>query len=176
MPEKQSEIYSVQILRGVAALLVVARHAAKQLSADPENAFILGQFGVDIFFVISGFVIFLAGRNSSPAHFLKRRFIRVVPMYWLVLALVVGMRMAHGHLVSQYFIPNTLLSFLFVPSEIADGAIFPPIVVGWTLNFEMFFYAVFAVSLCFASRLVGGDDFHLLHAAVGKRTGRRRVA
>lgn len=83
---------SIQILRFLAAAIVVVAHATqayliKVQGADGSGYWHLGTFGVDVFFVISGFVMVAAsdrlGRNLAAAWlFLKRRFVRVVPLYW----------------------------------------------------------------------------------------------
>ena len=87
-------VLSLQYLRGIAALLVVAFHAAEYLaraSGRPAGfPFTAGVSGVDVFFVISGFVITWssAGRAMSPADFLWRRAVRIVPLYWFLTFIV----------------------------------------------------------------------------------------
>jgi exopolysaccharide production protein ExoZ len=144
---KAGLVHSLQILRGVAAILVLLRHAAKfAVESDAGRAFPVGQAGVDIFFVISGAVIFLTGRNLDWHVFIRRRIARIVPLYWLVtlaaiaaallpLILDVGFR-PHG----GFSLWNAIASIFFIPAFDAEGGIFPPIVAGWTLNFEMYFY------------------------------------
>jgi exopolysaccharide production protein ExoZ len=136
-------LYGIQALRGVAALLVVFRHAAKTVTNDGPNAFPVGQFGVDIFFVISGVVIYLTGRNLTAPQFLARRLIRIVPLYWLILCVAIAGDVVRGK-DNPNLLVNAILSFLFIPSRGENGAVFPPITVGWSLNFEMFFYLICA--------------------------------
>ena len=109
--------------------------------------------GVDIFFVISGFIMVYAsedlfGRKGASVEFLARRVARIVPLYWmftafytlfLVIALVGTTKDFPGW-------PNIVASFAFWPAY-ATGheAPMPVFELGWTLNYEMFFYAVFAV-------------------------------
>ena len=111
-----------------------------------------GAAGVDIFFVISGFVMALSSRSllmkpAPAAEFMKRRLDRIAPLYWLlttvklILLYTVTRRAAHetpGHV---------LASYLFYPLRNALGNADPVLVAGWTLNFEMFFYLVFAGAL-----------------------------
>ena len=88
-------ITSVQVLRAVAALGVVACHYGlfySQSLGDPRAIMILnfGEAGVDLFFVISGFIMVYAsqslyGRADAPKTFFTRRLIRIVPIYWLVM-------------------------------------------------------------------------------------------
>ena len=149
----------IQALRAVAALVVVYGHSVNLLarqhavvSAGLER--LPGAIGVDLFFVISGFVITVSADGlvdkARPAGvFLWRRVLRVAPLYWLLTAgkvLLVGVMPG----LSARGVPtwwNVAASLLFVPSMNAAGEIRPVIPVGWTLNFEAFFYAVFAVSL-----------------------------
>lgn len=115
-----------------------------------------GAAGVDIFFVISGFVmtISLPGLykySDRVKVFLQRRLTRIVPLYWLAttfkLLLVV---LIPGLAVSQRVTwQNVLGSYLFLPVRDAQSNIVPLIVVGWTLNFEMFFYLVFSLAILF---------------------------
>ena len=151
-----SKISNIQHLRALAALLVVFGHAVGAVDenvgdvAGPARLLSKGaQFGVDIFFVISGFIMYHTsarrfGAQGGSAHFIRRRIVRIVPIYWLVtlvsaaLLIVVGKSATIGEL---------LQSLAFIPYD-GDGEKMRPIVgVGWTLNFEMFFYAIFAIAL-----------------------------
>ncbi|NVB79447.1 MAG: acyltransferase [Kofleriaceae bacterium] len=147
-------IYNIQILRAIAALLVVHGHATG--SAGFDLRWYGGANGVDLFFVISGFIIAYVGAQDSD-RFLTRRLIRIVPIYWtstLVLYLLVLV-------VPQYFRttssdPELLVrSLLFVPSSTvhtSDGIPHPTLGGGWTLNYEMYFYVVFSVALLLSRR------------------------
>jgi peptidoglycan/LPS O-acetylase OafA/YrhL len=146
-------LYNVQILRAIAALMVVHGHAgAGGLGLRYP---IGGLNGVDLFFVISGFIIaYVADADSN--QFMMRRLIRIVPIYWVstltiyILALVIP----------QYFRttstdPQLLVrSLLFVPDPSAvhtkDGLPHPTLTGGWTLNYEMYFYVTFAIALAFS--------------------------
>lgn len=149
----------IQWLRGAAALLVVFEHLKNEVmfrlqGLDPVlNYAPVFPFaaGVDIFFVISGFVIAhsstgLFGRPGAWRVFLARRLARIVPLYWLlsagflVLLALAGSRLLNG--ADPLFL---LGSFLFVPVANADGAPLPILPLGWTLNYEMMFYVVFAL-------------------------------
>lgn len=131
-------LYSLQVLRGFAASAVVLLHASN-LSLPSENRwrFDLGAVGVDLFFVLSGVIICLVARGS-PAEFLKRRFWRVVPLYF-ALTLIAGL------LVKDITPANVATSLTFWP---AWGAMTLPVLgIGWTLCFEMLFYLCVAWSL-----------------------------
>ncbi|NOG72935.1 acyltransferase [Roseicella sp. DB1501] len=143
----QQRLIEIQLLRGVAALAVVLHHAADRAGLS----FGVGAAGVDIFFVISGFIMWMVGtdRPASPLRFAWARLARVAPLYWLVtigiaaLALLLPAAMPNLHPTPQ----TLLLSLFFIPHRNAEGAIFPLLVPGWTLNFEMVFYLLFAASL-----------------------------
>jgi exopolysaccharide production protein ExoZ len=139
-------IYGIQYLRAFAALAVVVFHAAEKTG----HHFAIGAAGVDIFFVISGFIMWVISdrRPMTPTAFLFERVRRIAPIYWLA-----TMAMVAGGVFGLF--PNLLLttqhivsSLLFIPVRSpSNGEIWPVLVQGWTLNFEMFFYLIFALSL-----------------------------
>ncbi len=147
-------------LRALAALLVVVHHAlsAYRDRMDPRPHAVLvwenGMCGVDIFFVISGFVMAISapGLASLPNPgwvFFRRRLIRIVPLYWIfttfqLLKLKVGFHMPDQILGSTWHI---IASYLFVPALDAGNSPIPLLSVGWTLNYEMMFYVLFTVAL-----------------------------
>lgn len=148
-------IYSIQYLRAVAALAVVALHTGKRAGAELPGGvkewLELGNAGVDLFFVISGFIMWSisTGSASSPGGFLVRRAVRVAPPYWIATALWVLMITVIGYDWISTSVPHLVKSFLFVPhySPTFPDHILPVLVPGWTLNYEMFFYLVFAATL-----------------------------
>ena len=159
-PSPPGVILPIQYLRGIAALMVVWHHGVSQLTGlDAYFPSRFGTSGVDLFFVISGFIMVLTtvGKNVAPLSFMARRVIRVVPLYWvLTLALVAVTLLAPSVFRTTLLTPASLAqSLLFVPhfSPSHAGMIWPVLVPGWTLNHEMFFYAVFAASLAFRHRL-----------------------
>ena len=147
-------ILPIQSLRGIAALAVVWHHATNQVAG--MAAFVpwgFGVSGVDVFFVISGFIMVVTtwDRRITPTEFWRRRFLRVVPLYWLLTLAMVAIALAAPSLFKSLKVaPATLLeSLLFVPhfSQSFPGNVWPLLVPGWTLNFEMFFYVVFGTLL-----------------------------
>ena len=149
-------LHGLQGLRGIAALLVVLTHAAEELSnrglVQSELDFPFGNFGVDIFFVISGFIIVYSSvplfrSNRASLGFILRRAARIIPLYWIVSTIYLFVLIAIGELpnLSWDYIAR---SYLLIPTpEPQDGAIFPFYFPGWTLQFEMMFYACFSVAL-----------------------------
>lgn len=135
--------------------MVVIFHASQV-----RTVWTTGLAGVDIFFVISGFVMAVStsGRNTAnhPGFsFLARRLIRIAPLYWIITAVVLlklkmvdlhpGLANADSHV--QMTGPYLVSTFLFIPYRNSLGLIEPPLVVGWTLSFEVFFYLLFAIAM-----------------------------
>jgi len=149
--ELPGTILSIQLLRFIAAFNVVLFHAhlllARRIPGHVhdrvEHAFAVGASGVHIFFVISGFVMVYTSCRSrlTPGGFLKRRLIRIYPIYWVMVALYL---LAH-----QVIGPPYQLDLM----QIAGAALLVPgysslvIGPGWTLSYEMYFYLCFALAL-----------------------------
>lgn len=170
------KLQSIQALRGIAALLVVFYHARAlevagiAKTGSPETALTGGLFasgfaGVDLFFVISGFIMVWVTRNAAPglatsSEFLFARITRIYPVWWgaaalglLYMWLTGGVRLSDssGGMVqpgSPEF-DYVLKSFLLVPQDQ-----FPVLLIGWTLIHEVYFYLVFALILFLPHRLV----------------------
>lgn len=144
------KLESISVLRAIAATTVIYFH----IMAPTGHAF--GEFGVDIFFVISGFVIALVldSPKMTTQRFLTDRIARIVPLYWLLtFAVFAGVLIAPSLFNSTTADFGSLLkSLLFIPYRKESGAIFPMLFVGWSLNYEMLFYAVTAVSLMLMRR------------------------
>lgn len=171
-PLQQSGIVApVQYLRVAAALAVFFYH----ISATAESAWadaaisvdIVGAAGVDLFFVLSGFIMAKIVAESQPfeaARFVRRRLIRIVPLYWLVTLLVFALATFLPTLFNNPpdGIGRFVHSLFFLP-YISDGHSMAPVVlVGWTLNYEMYFYALVAI---FAG-LLGDRNLVLARVAI----------
>lgn len=154
MTDRPSTFASLQVLRTIAALLVVLFHLRIVEAKLGTEALLLpgalrfADGGVDLFFVISGFVMALitSGRFRSPinaAQFLGRRLWRVVPLYWLyTTAVVVLMGLLPGMVNTSYAGQSVWASYLLWPQSQL-----PLLTVGWTLIHEMYFYLVIAVAI-----------------------------
>jgi peptidoglycan/LPS O-acetylase OafA/YrhL len=159
---------SLQWLRALAAMMVLIGHVIEEVAhyrgQTLSAAALPWTRGVDIFFVISGFVITLsmirfAGSVQGAGAFLLRRTLRVVPLYWLFTTLMVlTLLIAPSGVKDTDLDPAQILSsYLFLPYERHDGRIAPVLSLGWTLNYEMFFYLLAsAVLLLNWSRAVAG--------------------
>jgi exopolysaccharide production protein ExoZ len=152
---------SIQILRAVAALAIVVHHgmhdadmlARRSGGSFPWQSSFPLPAGVDLFFVISGFVMVHAARDlfGSPAGilpFLRRRLARIAPIYWATTLLFL-LLLASGMGSSRPFpsFMEILASLAFLPFARPDGEVQPIFGLGWTLNYEMLFYLLFALFL-----------------------------
>jgi exopolysaccharide production protein ExoZ len=150
-------LFGVQYLRGIAATMVAYSHMVGQL---PGLSPFIGKYllgypsmaaGVDVFFVISGFIMLLTTQRTAPGEFVVRRIIRIVPLYWLLTIIIVGIDFWRPSLfrTTQVDFKSVIFSLLFIPYQNGGhhGDVVPILVPGWSLNFEMFFYAIFAVVL-----------------------------
>ena len=156
-----SRLGMVQALRAIAALTVVFGHAQTEaLSLVAAKAGGLSTFlvdktgaGVDLFFVISGFVMVhasqrLFGEAGAAKTFLLRRLFRIVPLYWAVTTLFLLAMLATPALLSSDAptLVEIVKSYLFVPYAKAGAEMMQPVYkLGWTLNYEMFFYGLFGL-------------------------------
>lgn len=150
-------LHALQYLRAVAALAVVYSHSVLQVEDYQQYLIDSGSFGVDIFFVISGFImIYIAKPNDTPKAFFINRIRRVVPLYWFFIFLMVAILLAMPSVFkATIFEWDTFLkSLTFIPhwSVAHQGHVWPIVAPGWSLIFEMYFYLVFALSLLFAER------------------------
>lgn len=160
-------IHSIQVLRALAAFMVAVHHVQPDAALLAEAAGVAFQrsdllpwmAGVDIFFVVSGFIMVhasqdLFGREGAAKLFLKRRLARIVPLYWA---------MTSVFLLAAFALPGALNSdtpslgqivaaYLFWPVVSTQGLVQPVYSLGWTLNYEMLFYVLFAAGLLLPAR------------------------
>jgi peptidoglycan/LPS O-acetylase OafA/YrhL len=157
------QIATVQILRALAALTVVFGHTQYDamitagrvgFTLERNHALPWGA-GVDLFFIISGFIMVYAsarffGQAKAGQAFLMRRLVRIVPLYWVFASAYLFLSSQFGGAASrgQFDLGEIIASYLFWPLDIFDdGHPRPFYTLGWTLNYEMFFYCIFALFL-----------------------------
>lgn len=151
-------IASIQILRGLAALMVVLHHATwkcEQYSINPIRWYTFGAAGVDLFFLISGYIMCQVSYGKSEAFwsFLLARFKRIIPIYWLLSVVALGVYLVAPRLVNSGGGNTDIISsFLLLPTQ--DKYL---IQNGWTLSYEFLFYFIFAFGLNFFQK-----DCHLV--------------
>jgi exopolysaccharide production protein ExoZ len=145
-------ILGIQYLRAIAALMVVFHHARNYFRGHHLDFTSVGASGVDIFFVISGFVMAYSTQNFDnnrqlgvqATHFLQNRIVRIVPLYWLA-----TLWQARGEIINGAITSGLVGDFFFIPRFLPpdNKFIWPILVPGWTLNYEMFFYAIFGIAM-----------------------------
>jgi peptidoglycan/LPS O-acetylase OafA/YrhL len=168
---EQSTIVSIQVLRGIAATAVVLHHSVRAFTIyhygaapvlfAPAVFSQLGSIGVDVFFVISGFIMSYisapyAEARQPPSDFLIRRLLRIYPMYLfatvVTLAFLAAPAIRHGGALPANFSGSRLVTSLaFIPSFDQGGEVQPIVGVGWTLSYEMYFYLALTLAF-YASR------------------------
>ncbi len=163
----KSRLDYLQMAGGVAALMIVLLHinarASFSLLFTPLGGiFRIGWSGVDFFFVLSGFIIYYThntdiGKFSKFGPFCKRRIIRIYPIYWII---------ASCYLLLVLLLKDTLLGNSPVKQSILDGPYLvksyllihqvrlPFVYVAWSLCFELFFYAIFALGILLGKRVL----------------------
>ena len=148
-------LYNIQFLRFVAAMLVVIYHSAAGLPAN-DSVFqavfsaggSLGFAGVDIFFVISGFIMAHTSANHSgftdSFDFVRRRLARIFSGYWpfFVLALVI-----FGYFRPEHFADSNLLKSFFLWPQTLNHILLE---LTWTLSYELYFYLLFSLLILFS--------------------------
>jgi peptidoglycan/LPS O-acetylase OafA/YrhL len=146
-------IKNIQALRAIAANAVLVSHlfmveqkyshGGAVLSANAH----LGAFGVDLFFVISGFIMATIVRNASWNKFLFDRAVRILPPYWFYTTLILIVSFYVPAYVNSSFEhpPSIWRSYLLIPDSVG-----PLLAVGWTLMHELYFYFCFALIIFLA--------------------------
>ncbi|MBZ4190005.1 acyltransferase family protein [Niabella beijingensis] len=154
-------IQTIQVLRAIASLLVVLLHVTETVRQIFGFQFFGGIFrfggaGVDIFFVISGFIIAYTSVHhiETPGAlpvFLSKRFIRIFPTYWIIISGFLMMQLllpGFYRTLYSFDIKNILGTFLLLPDHTMVNG------VSWTLTYELFFYVLFALVFLIRSKNV----------------------
>jgi len=156
-PRSSGIFLCLQAGRGIAALIVVLHHCADLLSTPKYGgaerwriAFLSGHSGVEFFFVLSGIVILNAhrhdlGRPGRFVRYLGKRFRRIYPLYWIVLAIEAAVFLTHPAMGSgTETLPATLLQSALLMHITSTHTV---VLVSWTLFHEILFYAVFSIAI-----------------------------
>lgn len=150
-------LHALQYLRAVAALAVVYSHTVIQVQDYFQYLPEFGSFGVDIFFVISGFImVWISKPTDTPLRFIVNRIRRVVPLYWFFTLLMAAILLLLPSVFKNtvFDLSALMMSLAFVPdfSVAYSDQVWPIVAPGWSLNYEMYFYLIFALSLLIASK------------------------
>jgi exopolysaccharide production protein ExoZ len=146
MAVARQELLTIQYLRGIASLFILGYH----LTLRYGGTIAVGAFRTDLFFVISGFIMWVitVDRTIDPETFMLRRIVRLVPNYWLAttataLLILTKPNFTYGHELD----PSRFVgSLLFLPT-LSHDRILPVVLQGWTLVYEMMFYILISASL-----------------------------
>ncbi len=175
MQQKRSFL-RIQILRFLAAAFVVAYHAQITIlsyygGARPYPVLELGVYGVDLFFVISGFIIVFIGttKEKTAGVFFRRRIERVVPMYFLMTLGMFALTHVPGLARNEAASPFDLIQSLTFTTWTDGPEAYPVLNVGWTLEYEMLFYVIATIAMAVTKRVWIGTAFVMLALVV---TGR----
>lgn len=176
---KKKTLVLIQLLRGIASLLVVLMHITVNYEDNSGHVFLFNIFkfggsGVDIFFVLSGFIITYSNlqyleKPSSTGTFLKRRFVRIFPIYWLIITVFLLAQLALPAFYNTHFdtsVGNLLQTYLLLPGHMMLNG------VSWSLTNELFFYLLFTLALLIPNKkytlhLAGFYFVFLLVVAIG---------
>lgn len=158
----QNKIDSIQVLRFFAAFSVMMVHLP---------VFEFGIWGVDIFFVISGFIMMYVTENNEKFFLLKRIF-RIVPLYWILTLGVFALAILVPDVLNNTTanIVHLIKSLFFIPFDKNGAGHFPILFLGWTLNFEVIFYFLFFLSLVFfkENRMIACSIFIIIFLVFNK--------
>ena len=158
---QKNKIEVIQVIRGIAAISVVFYHCKVSLTTSDsfkeslDWLFNSGAAGVDVFFVLSGFVMVYSTENNTDEkkiisiNFLLRRVIRIWPIYLFLSLLYLMIQHYLGEVKNEINLKLIVKSVLFLPTASDDPPHYgyPLLSVGWSLNYEMYFYCIFALSL-----------------------------
>ena len=148
-----TKLNNIQVLRAFAAIVVVVFHTGYLFPGLRP----FGSFGVDVFFVISGYImarILDPQSDSNSDHFFRRRVLRIVPPYWFftILLYLVALRLPQLMGSTRPRLAELVKSLLFIPFVKGSGLLEPLLFIGWSLNYEMFFYFALAVGIVLSAR------------------------
>ena len=158
---KKESLQLVQFLRGIASLLVVLLHCTISVNDTLGqsflfNAFKFGGAGVDIFFVLSGFIITYTSARALKSSkgfvpFIRKRFVRIYPIYWLVATFFLLLQLSLPSFYKTGYdisFGNLLATYLLLPGHAMVNG------VSWTLTYELFFYCIFSLAFFIRNRAV----------------------
>lgn len=154
------KLHNLQILRGISALLVCCFHLREGLAFGNLNIgeilFGKGSIGVPIFFILSGFIMvfttkkitFGGDTKNQITSFFKKRIIRIIPLYYLLTFAWVILGGSFFYYFEGAGLKRLVYSLLFIPQNES----LPVLYLGWSLNYEIFFYLIFGLSFFFKSK------------------------
>jgi peptidoglycan/LPS O-acetylase OafA/YrhL len=185
--EARTRVDSIQALRILAATMVVFGHtqgfvARLQGRYGIDEAWLnlvvpvgTGACGVDIFFVISGFVMALVTndmhkRKRAVTDFIQKRLIRILPCYWIWTGVFVFLLFFFPQFFTTHIfsVKETIMSFLLIPYAPTGNNESPVLAVGWTLSYEIYFYTLVCIGILFSRKtfIVGLGIFFFITTVI----------
>jgi len=128
------------MLRAIACISVVYFHTTAKF----------GSFGLDMFFIISGFVItMIINKGTKPKIFILSRISRIVPLYWILTTFLLVLTILTPELLNSttFNLTYYFKSIFFIPYYNQNNILEPMLIQGWTLNYEIFFYFCVSISI-----------------------------
>ncbi|MEL7545272.1 MAG: acyltransferase [Pseudomonadota bacterium] len=160
-------LLNVNRIRALSCIAIALFHIGEFINGNYEGVRIdidLAGPGFHLFLLISGFIlVYITKPTDNPINCFSKRMIRIIPLYWLMttIALMVTMIWPWSFRNADISIGSVLASYLFLPHADLSGEVMPILFVGWTLNYMMLFYALFATTLLLPAR------FQVVGAIVG---------
>jgi len=154
--DTRKKLHSIQVIRALSAIMIVGHHVALYMNDSSltivNNLFINGWVGVDVFFVLSGFLLYYTSykkiaQKGQCKDFLFKRLSRIYPVYWIVLSAVLIIWPSYFGAWYLYSIMDILNSFMLMPQEAL-----PVLGVTWFLSFTVFSYFIFAILIFFKKK------------------------
>lgn len=145
---EEKRIDSIQLLRLIAAISIIVYHS--NIMGE------VGYFGVEILFVVSGFVI-MKSTELKKKYFLRRRLIRIIPLYWIstIFLYIILLYKPELSLMSIATEESLFRSLFFLPQNLTGVSTVPLISVGWTINYEIYFYFIFGIAMTISHKYRG---------------------
>ena len=140
------KINSLQYLRAFAALWVLLTHVLQRQGVKPGGVFWAGQWGVDLFFLLSGFIVYLTTRDhSSWKAFAVKRIFRIYPAYWI--CLLAHRLLSPSGSTGKHGISGVVQDILMMPFDGPVGFSSLTVAQAWSTCYEMYFYALLGILL-----------------------------
>lgn len=142
----------INLIRAISCVLIAVFHTAEFLNANATSTripFTLASPGFHLFLLISGVVLVYTTRpDDTPFALIAKRVTRLAPLYWLMTLVAIGLASWRGWILpfADLSLESIAKSFLFLPHEDLNGQLRPILFVGWTLNYLIIFYFLFALS------------------------------
>ncbi|MFC6376603.1 acyltransferase family protein [Tatumella terrea] len=155
-------IWSIQYLRFFACLMVVTLHLTKKSYLNNGDGYLyFGASGVDIFFIISGFIMsYISNKKETTSlDFIKNRTLRIYPIYLITLIPFLGIFLAYPSIVNTHSLPPSIIKSITLLPFLSGGSLN---MVSWTLSYEFYFYIIYAISLSIGKNAIRNSSIIIM--------------